>query len=98
MDWTTTLPAIQSLVSFGIAIAAFYYARKKDTHETSAQTTEVIVNLRTMTRDIGELKSDVQSMRTEWKNDHDILIGVSRELAAMWKIVDKLQAKEKEEE
>lgn len=96
MDWTTTLPAIQSLVSFGIAIAAFYYARKKDTHDSSSQITEVIVELRTMRRDVGELKSDFQAMRNEWKNDHDVLIGVSKELKAMWKIVDKLQGKEDE--
>ncbi len=98
MDWTTTLPAIQSLVSFGIAIAAFYYSRKKDTHDSSAQVTEVIVELRTLRRDVGELKGDVQMMRAEWRNDHDVLVGVSKEIAAMWKIVDRLQEKEKEEE
>lgn len=95
MDWAVTLPAIQGLISFCIAVAAFYYSRKKDTHEASSQATEVIVELRTLRRDVGELKSDVVAMRTEWKNDHDVLIGLSREIRAMWKIVDKLQGKAK---
>lgn len=98
MEWSTTLSAIQSLISFGIAIAAFYYARKKDTHDSSAQTMEVIVELRTLRRDVGELKGDVQAMRNEWKADHDMLLGVSREVGAMWKIIDRLQNKPKEEE
>lgn len=96
MDWTQMIALIQGLISFAIAIAAFYYARKKDTHDNASQSMEVIVELRTLRRDVGELKGDVSAMRTEWKNDHDILIGVSREVSAMWKIIDKLQGKEGE--
>ena len=98
MDWTETIAIIQGVISFAIAIAAFYFARKKDTSENAAQSMELIVELRTLRRDVGELKGDVQAMRSEWKNDHDILIGVSREVSAMWKIIDKIQGKKKEDE
>lgn len=86
IDWGIA----QGVLSLLIAAAAFYYARKKDTHDTSAQTTEVIVELRTVRRDIGEMKSDIQAMRQEWREDHDKLVGMERDIKAIWKNIDKI--------
>ena len=94
MEWAM----IQGIISLIIAVAAFYYARKKDTHEASAQVTEMIVNLRTMTRDIGDLKTDVQAMRQEWRDDHDKLVGMERDIRAIWKHIDRINEKEAEDE
>lgn len=93
----TTVQAIISLISVTIAVSAFYFARKKDAQDVSSQSTEMIIELRTMRRDISELKGDVSAMRTEWKEDHDLLTGLAREMGAMWKIIDRLNGKKKEE-
>ena len=81
---------VQGILSLIIAIAAFYFARKKDTHDTASQSMEVIVELRTVRRDIGELKTDVQAMRTEWREDHDKIVSMERDIKAMWKNIDKM--------
>lgn len=82
---------LTSILSFLIAAGAFYFARKKDTHDTSAQATEVIVELRTVRRDIGELKGDVQAMRVEWREDHDKIVSMERDIKAMWRNIDKMK-------
>lgn len=87
-----------AIINAVLAIAVFYFARKKETQEGSAQSTEVLLELRTVRRDLGELKSDVQSMRQEWRDDHDTLIGIAREQKAMWKIIDNMQKGEKQDE
>lgn len=81
---------VQGILSLIIAIAAFYFARKKDTHDTASQSMEVIVELRTVRRDISELKTDVQAMRTEWREDHDKIVSMERDIKAMWKHIDKI--------
>lgn len=81
---------VQGLLSLIIAIAAFYFARKKDTHDTASQGMEVIVELRTVRRDISELKTDIQAMRTEWREDHDKIVSMERDIKAMWKHIDKI--------
>lgn len=85
------LQQIQGVLSILIAAAAFYFARKKETHDSSAQTTEVIVELRTVRRDIGELKGDVQAMRSEWREDHDKIVSMERDIKAMWRNIDKMK-------
>lgn len=89
-----TIKELVSLVSVLIAGMAFYYARKKDTHDSSAQSMEVIVELRTVRRDIGELKGDVQAMRTEWREDHDKIVSMERDIKAMWRHIDRMKEDE----
>jgi len=84
------LGMVQGILSLIIAIAAFYFARKKDTHDTASQSMEVIVELRTVRRDISELKTDVQAMRTEWREDHDKIVSMERDIKAMWRHIDKM--------
>lgn len=86
IEWTT----VSTIVSLLIAGFAFYFARKKETHDSAAQDMEVIVELRTMRRDLGELKTDIQAMRTEWRDDHDKIVSMQRDIAAMWKHIDKI--------
>ena len=86
-----TIKELIAIASFLIAAMAFYFARKKDTHDESAQGMEVIVELRTVRRDIGELKGDVQAMRTEWREDHDKIVSMERDIKAMWRHIDKMK-------
>ena len=79
------------------AILSFYFARKKDTHDMASQATTVIVELQTVRRDIGEMKAEIQGMRLEWREDHDKLVGMERDIKAIWKQVDKINGKDMEE-
>ena len=93
IDWSM----VQGMISLIVAVAAFYFARKKDTHESSAQVTTVIVELQTVRRDISEMKAEVQAMRMEWRDDHDKLVGMERDIKAIWKQVDKINGKDEME-
>lgn len=90
IDWSM----VQGMIGLIVAVAAFYFARKKDTHESSAQVTTVIVELQTVRRDISEMKAEVQAMRMEWRDDHDKLVGMERDIKAIWKQVDKINGKD----
>lgn len=92
------LGMVQGILSLIIAIAAFYFARKKDTHDTASQSMEVIVELRTVRRDISELKTDVQAMRTEWREDHDKIVSMERDIKAMWRHIDKMNGVKRDEQ
>lgn len=83
---------IISILNLVLAAMVFYFARKHETQETGIRSGELIVEIKTICRDVSELKSDVQAMRTEWQSDHDNLVGLIREMSAMWRIVDRLQA------
>ena len=87
MDISTVLP----ILSIGVAIMAFYFARKKETQEDTQQSTEVIVELRGMRGDMSELKSDFKAMRNEMQRDHDDIVGMKRDFATMWKRIDELK-------
>lgn len=76
------------------AAMSFYFARKKDHGDSTAQATTVIVELQTVRRDISEMKADVQAMRVEWRQDHDKIVGMERDLKAMWKHIDKINGKD----
>ena len=80
-----------AIINAVLAVAVFYFSRKKDTHESAYKSGEVITELKTVRRDIGEMKMDVQAMRKEWRDDHDALQGLIREMGAMWKIIDGLK-------
>ncbi len=87
MDISAVLP----IISVGIAIMAFYFARKKETKEDTIQSTELMVELRAMRGDMSELKSDFKAMRSEMKADHDDIVGMKRDFATMWKRIDELK-------
>lgn len=82
---------IIAIINALLAVAVFYFARKKDTHEDAFSRGELMSELKTVRRDISEMKMDVQAMRKEWRDDHDALQGVLREMGAMWKIIDSMK-------
>lgn len=86
-----TASIVIGISNLALAIAVFYFARKKDTIENSTQAAEVIVEMRNVRRDIGEIKGNIEAMRQEWRADHDTLTGIAREQKAMWKIIDSLK-------
>lgn len=80
-----------AIINVVLAVAVFYFARKRDTTDSAYKSAEVITELKTVRRDISEMKLDVQAMRKEWRDDHDALQGIIREMAAVWKVVDGLK-------
>ena len=94
MDFNVIMGAIQGIVSLAIAVAAFYYARKKDTHETSTQGAKMMTQLEGIRRDVEEMKDNVKEMRREWHEDHDKIVSMERDIKAIWRQVDKINGKE----
>lgn len=86
------------IINFILSAAVFYFARKKETGDSAYKTGEMISELKTVRRDISEMKMDVQAMRKEWRDDHDALQGLIREMGAMWKIIDTLKKGVREHE
>lgn len=93
MDWTTIKELI-GIASFLIAASAFYFARKRDTSEASSKIAEMIVEIRTMRREIGEMKDDFSAMRKEWRDDHDKIVSIDRDIKAIWRRIDNLKETE----
>lgn len=87
MDINSVLP----IISAGLAILAFYYARKKETKDDTAQNTEVIVEVRAMREDVAEIKDDFKAMRQEMKQDHDDIVAMKRDFKTMWTRIDELK-------
>lgn len=85
---------IIAVVGCLVGLSGWYFSRKKDTHEFASQATTVIVELQTVRRDISEMKADVAAMRQEWREDHDKLVGMERDIKAIWKQVDKINGKD----
>lgn len=83
------------------AVLSFYFSRKDKTHsdatQISTQATTVIVELQTVRRDISEMKAEIQAMRIEWREDHDKLVGMERDIKAIWRQVDKINGKDIDE-
>lgn len=90
MDWTM----IQGLISLAVAVAAFYFARKKDTSESSERSARVITELEGLSKNVEEMKENIKEMRREWHDDHDKIVSMERDIKAMWRHIDKINGKE----
>lgn len=92
MDWSIA----QGLISLAVAVAAFYFARKKDTAESSTQAARVATQLENIGKAVDGIKADVKEMRREWHDDHDKIVSMERDIKAIWRQVDKINGKETE--
>ena len=94
IDWNAT----QGLLSLLIAAAAFYFARKKDTKDSTAELTALMVKLEVIGNDINEMKVDTRELRAERQQDHDAIIHLTEAINAienrqqtMWSRIDELK-------
>lgn len=85
------LISILPLLSIIIAGASFYFARKHDTKNDTAQQTEVVAEIRAIRSDMADLKMDVRELKNEWKSDHDDIVGMKRDFKTMWTRIDELK-------
>lgn len=91
-------PFISSLITLIVAVAAFYFARKKDASDSSAQLTEMIVEMRTMRRDLSEMKEDVKGMRQDQERDRTEIIKMHSQIEKIWFYIDQFKDKIQVEE
>ena len=80
-----------AIINAILAVAVFYFARKKDTTDDAKASAEITTELKALRREMSEVKIEVSAMRQEWREDHDALQGLLREMSAMWKIIDSMK-------
>lgn len=95
LDWSI----IQSVLTLIIAVAAFYFARKKDTSDVTAMQTSLIVKLDNIHTDLSEMKAEINTLKDDWRADHDRLIELTKDLKhardhmqTMWTRIDEVKA------
>ena len=76
------IPYIISLLS--LLLAAYSFASRNNKENTTELTT-VIVKLENIGNGISDIKSEIASMKTDQKEDHDRLIKVESSLSSLWK-------------
>lgn len=94
LDWG----AIQSILSLIVAVAAFYFARKKDNSDIVSMQTSMMVKLESIQSDLSEMKAEINAMKDDWRADHDRLIELSKDfkhakdhMQTMWSRIDELK-------
>ena len=83
-DWSM----IFGFANIILAVAVFYFARKKDTATDAAQQMEVVVQMRAVRDDVADIKSDMKAMREDWRQDHDDIVKMKSSLDAVWRRID----------
>jgi len=76
-----------SLVSLLLAAYTFL---SKNTKDTTAELTTVIVKLESISSGIKDIKAEIASLKNDQSKDHDKLIQVESSLKAAWKQINKL--------
>ena len=76
-----------SLVSLLLAAYTFL---SKNTKDTTAELTTVIVKLESISSGITDIKAEIASLKNDQRDDHDKLIQVESSLKAAWKQINKM--------
>lgn len=79
-------------ISFLSLLLALYTFLSRNNKENTTELTTVIVKLENIGAGITDIKSEIASMKTDQKEDHDRLIKVEASVATMWKRVDEIRA------
>lgn len=85
------ISSISSVVSVSVAVAAFYFARKKDTREDTAQIMDMQSDVRSTRDNVAEIKAEIKGIRTDWMRDHDDLVTVKSKVEALGNRIDELR-------
>jgi len=84
-----------SLVSLLLAAYTFL---SKNTKDTTAELTTVIVKLESISSGIKDIKAEIASLKNDQSKDHDKLIQVESSLKAAWKQINKMSFGQNTEE
>ena len=82
------LPIYISICSLLLAIYTFLSRNNK---ENTTELTTVIVKLENIGNGISDIKSEIASMKTDQKEDHDRLIKVESSVSSLWKQFNEIR-------
>ena len=87
--WYTVVPIIISMATLLFSLYVYIINTNK---VNTTELTTVIVKLENIGTGISDIKSEMSSIKTEQKEDHDRLITLEGSVNTMWKRVDELRA------
>ena len=80
------IPVILTIfIAFCSLLLSIYTLLSKNNKENTTELTTVIVKLENISGGISDIKSEIASMKTDQKEDHDRLIQVESSVSALWK-------------
>lgn len=82
------IPILISVLSLSLA---FYTFLSRNNKENTTELTTVIVKLENIGSGISDIKSEIASMKTDQKEDHDRVIKLESSMSTMWKRYDELK-------
>ena len=81
------------IISVGTLIFSIYVYLIANSKTNTTELTTVIVKLENIGNGIADIKAEINSMKTEQKEDHDRLIKLESSVNTLWKRLDELKEK-----
>lgn len=80
------IPVILTIfIAFCSLLVSIYTLISKNNKENTTELTTVIVKLENISGGIADIKAEMNTMKTDQKEDHDRLIQVEASVSALWK-------------
>lgn len=80
------IPVILTIfIAFCSLLVSIYTLISKNNKENTTELTTVIVKLENISGGIADIKAEMNTMKTDQKEDHDRLIQVESSVSALWK-------------
>lgn len=86
-----TIPIVISIITLIFSIYVYLTTNNKN---NTTELTTVIVKLENIGNGIADIKAEINSMKTEQKEDHDRLIKLESSVSTLWKRMDEIKEKE----
>ena len=80
------IPVILTIfIAFCSLLVSIYTLISKNNKENTTELTTVIVKLENISGGIADIKTEMNTMKTDQKEDHDRLIQLESSVSALWK-------------
>lgn len=84
---------IPIIISIGTLLFSIYVYLTSANKSNTTELTTVIVKLENIGNGIADIKAEINSMKTEQKEDHDRLIKLESSVTTLWKRMDEMKEK-----
>ena len=84
---------IPIIISIGTLLFSIYVYLTSNNKSNTSELTTVIVKLENIGNGIADIKAEINSMKTEQKEDHDRLIKLESSVTTLWKRMDEMKEK-----
>ena len=91
INFSTIMSVLSFIVALYVAITNSKRNNKQDTKSDASEMTTVIVKLENIGNGITEIKSEMKTIKTDMKEDHDRIIRVEESAKQAHKRIDELQ-------